>query len=88
MEIVNFTENVLMVFRRVANALETLAGNKKETINWEQRRYEIARDIYVHALIKGECGHSWASRYSHEAVEMADDLIEELKKKPDGSTEK
>ena len=42
-----------------------------EEINWEQRRYEIARDMYVHSTTMSV----------GEAVEHADLLIEELKKK-------
>lgn len=96
MEIVNFTENVLSIFRRIAIALEkqtsnnqvnfNIKGANKKEIDWEQRRYEVARDIYVHALIKDGYGHSWSSRYSHEAVEMADELITELKKQPYDAT--
>lgn len=40
-------------------------------IDWEQRRYEIARDLYV----------QFPTMSVVEAVEHADLLIEELKKK-------
>lgn len=91
MEYMNFTENVLSIFRRIAIALEkqtsndqvnfNIKGTNKKEIDWEQRRYEIAKDLYVHALIKDELGYSWASRYPQEAIEMANTLIDELKTK-------
>ena len=40
--------------------------------DWEQRRYEIARDLYVHDANAERC------------VACADKLIEELKKKKEG----
>lgn len=49
-------------------------------IDWEQRRYEIARDTLA-ALISNpnHCGKSYESEAKH-AVEFADALIDELKK--------
>ena len=41
-------------------------------IDWEQRRYEIARGLY--------CNYPQMECSAQEAVEWADDLIEELRK--------
>lgn len=49
------------------------------TIDWEQRRYEIARDIMVATFDQPMTGASIAS-YVHSCVLWADALIEELKK--------
>lgn len=48
-------------------------------INWEQRRYEIARDIMAASFNQPMDGASIAS-YVHNCVQWADALIEELKK--------
>lgn len=48
-------------------------------INWEQRRYEIARDIMAASFYQPMGGLSIAS-YVHNCVQWADALIEELKK--------
>lgn len=51
--------------------------------DWEQRRYEIARDIFTtemghyRATGEGSADAKWPARY---AVEMADCLIQELQK--------
>lgn len=49
------------------------------TIDWEQRRYEIARDIMVASFDQPMTGASIAS-YVHSCALWADALIEELKK--------
>lgn len=49
------------------------------TIDWEQRRYEIARDIIVASFDQPMSGASVAS-HVHNCVLWADDLVEELKK--------
>lgn len=48
-------------------------------IDWEQRRYEIARDIMVASFNQPMDGVSIAS-YVHNCVQWADALVEELKK--------
>lgn len=48
-------------------------------IDWEQRRYEIARDIMAASFNQPMDGVSIAS-YIHNCVQWADALIEELKK--------
>ena len=49
------------------------------TIDWEQRRYEIARDVMVASFDQPMSGASVAS-HVHNCVLWADALIEELKK--------
>lgn len=44
-------------------------------INWEQRRYEIAKDYFVHNALEA----SSANEATEFAVAMADKLIEKLK---------
>lgn len=48
-------------------------------IDWEQRRYEIARDIMAASFNQPMDGVSIAS-YIHNCVQWADALIEDLKK--------
>lgn len=48
--------------------------NIKE-IDWEQRRYEIARDTLI-----GLLSSPGRTDVVHKAIEFADELIEELKK--------
>ena len=48
-------------------------------IDWEQRRYEIARDIMIASIDQPMTGASIAP-YVHNCVQWADKLIEELKK--------
>lgn len=50
------------------------------TIDWEQRRYEIAKDVMAASFNQPMDGVSIAS-YVHNCVQWADTLIEELKKK-------
>lgn len=53
---------------------------KQTEVDWEQRRYEIARDALTALLSNPTIGGVYAS-YSKVAVDYADALIEELKKK-------
>ena len=53
---------------------------KQIDINWEQRRYEIAKDALAALLSNRKIGGVYAS-YSKVAVDYADVLIEKLKKK-------
>ena len=67
-------------------AMEAVKGirdelRKQREINWEQRRYEIAKDIYpiaCHDMNPSEPKDAPAKT----AVELADLLIAELKKEP------
>lgn len=54
--------------------------NSKKEIDWEQRRYEIAKDLFARMCV-GEYGYHFSHSDVESAVEMADELIEELKKK-------
>ena len=64
--------------RAVAEYFES-QNEKTDSIDWEQRRYEIAKDIYpivCHDMNPSETKDAPAKA----AVELADALIEELKK--------
>lgn len=50
-----------------------------EEINWEQRRYEIAKDVFCHHMLDSQVPTTESK--VQIAVELADRLIEELKKK-------
>ena len=54
---------------------------KQETIDWEQRRYEIAKEVLP--LIIGDTVIDYLDvvEVAKEAVRLSDALIEELKKK-------
>lgn len=54
--------------------------SQSKEIDWEQRRYEIARDALTALLSNHKIGGVYAS-YSKAAVDYADALIDELKKK-------
>lgn len=56
--------------------------SKSKEINWEQRRYEIAKDIFA-TLFKSQqlIALRGPIDYAVESVKAADSLIEELKKK-------
>lgn len=52
-------------------------------IDWEQRRYEIARDVLA-AFMSNSCSNVYAGTYKTQAknaIQYAEALIEELKKK-------
>lgn len=51
----------------------------EKTIDWEQRRYEIAKDIVANSFSTPMGNVSMVS-YIHDCVQVADLLIEELKK--------
>lgn len=53
-----------------------------ETIDWEQRRYEIAKSMMA-AFLSNSCSNVYMNTYENqaqEAVKYADMLIDELKK--------
>lgn len=53
-----------------------------ETIDWEQRRYEIAKSMMA-AFLSNSCANVYMNTYENqaqEAVKYADMLIDELKK--------
>lgn len=59
--------------------LELIDTTDALPIDWEQRRYEIAKDIMAASFNQPMDGVSIAS-YVHNCVQWADALIEELKK--------
>lgn len=58
--------------------IEFINTTDAQSINWEQRRYEIAKDIMAASFTQQMAGVSIAS-YVHNCVLWADTLIEELK---------
>lgn len=58
---------------------EYIEESYQSPIDWEQRRYEIAKDIMAASIDQPMTGASIAS-YVHNCVQWADTLIEELKK--------
>lgn len=63
--------------QRQAEAVVSIAKTLR-TIDWEQRRYEIAKDILPHILL--EYYGKGLERGVKDAVMIADALIAELKK--------
>lgn len=57
--------------------LEFIEDRNEKTIDWEQRRYEIAKDIYLYKLANSL---SSVVDDAESSVLWADYLIEELKK--------
>lgn len=56
---------------------------EQTTIDWEQRRYEIAKDILTAYYSNSDrlMRQGTAQRCAADAVEVADTLIEELQKR-------
>ena len=74
--------------QRQAEAVVSIAKTLRSP-DWEQRRYEIAKDIFVHTmLLPHDClshlsltsDDENATVYAEIAVDLADTLIKELKK--------
>ncbi|KXB74891.1 hypothetical protein HMPREF1860_01941 [Prevotella amnii] len=61
------------------NELVLLEEMETEPVDWEQRRYEIAKDIMAASFYLPMDGANIIS-YAHNCVQWADALIEELKK--------
>lgn len=59
--------------------IEFIDDPEAQPIDWEQRRYEIAKDVLAASFTQPMDGVSIAS-YVHNCVQWADALIEELKK--------
>lgn len=59
--------------------LEFIDNTDALPIDWEQRRYEIAKDVMAASFTQPMDGVSIAS-YVHNCVQWADALIAELKK--------
>lgn len=54
--------------------------NQKKKIDWEQRRYEIAKEYFVRYVNSPMYQFSTIQEKATEAVKYADVLIDELKK--------
>ena len=59
--------------------IEFIETTDTRQIDWEQRRYEIAKDVMAATISQPIPGGKVAS-YVHNCVQWADALIEELKK--------
>lgn len=55
---------------------------KQETIDWEQRRYDITKDVLIALISKPEIVLTASD--AKVAIRYADALIEELKKENNG----
>lgn len=53
--------------------------DSEKTIDWEQRRYEMVKDIVANSF-STPMGNVSIVSYIHDCVQVADLLIEELKK--------
>ena len=65
--------------RDVSNILDNIKDNHLTSIDWEQRRYEIAKDVYT--VLLGQSNKLTYFQKAENAVRRADALIEALKKK-------
>lgn len=72
-----------VIEQRTMDAIQSINRKMRDQHqpDWEQRRYEIAKDIYVHRLMLPQDRLALTEEADAEtAVEMADVLIEALKK--------
>lgn len=69
--------------QRTHNAIQNMNRKMKDQreIDWEQRRYEIARDVMCAIITSPSLGWDSLEYLAKSAVKTADALIEELKKK-------
>ena len=72
--------NIEILTNHAIQSIDDKMRDQKE-INWEQRRYEIAKDIYPIACHDMNPSKS-KDAPAKAAVELADILIAELKKEP------
>lgn len=77
-----FSDRILR-FKNYNNENEIDMYQKQIQIDWEQRRYEIAKYILAarYSIPDRLLPQGTPQSYSAEAVKVADALIEELKKK-------
>ena len=69
---IQYMEAVVGIYQNIRKA-------NKQNIDWEQRRYEIAKNVYP--IVIHEIDHNVRKTLpAKAAVELADILIEELKK--------
>lgn len=70
--------NIELEVARTQVRVNKVLASKIENIDWEQRRYEIAKYIFPTLISKSALTNEMAAE---RTVELADLLIEELKKK-------
>lgn len=62
-------------------ASDKLGAPRVTPEQWEQRRYEIARDILAASYVTNDALGLRYSDMAYDAVQCADELIKELKQK-------
>lgn len=73
-----------VIEQRTMDAIQSINRKMRDQRepDWEQRRYEIAKDIFVHRLMLSQDRLALTEEADAEtAVEMADALIQALKTK-------
>lgn len=84
-EWVELTEEVTYKMPERMECKETINGRIipiydlefEQPIDWEQRRYEIAKDVYLYRIANSDLPDEWNAK---RALETADELIKLLKK--------
>ena len=61
--------------------IEIIDDNTDKSVDWEQRRYEIAKDVLASLVSAHQSGLTDAVYDSLEAIKHADELIKQLKSK-------
>lgn len=79
-----------MITKIEMQAMDAVIGihremRKSNEINWEQRRYETAKELFLHSV---SSSFSFVEDDAKNAVKWADLLINELKKQTNNETEK
>lgn len=67
------------VYNASSSDIEIIDDNVDKAIDWEQRRYEIAKDILASLVSVHQSGLTDAVYDSFEAIKHADELIKQLK---------
>ncbi len=71
-------DTCLNVFEDLRNLVAEICEEEK-VIDWEQRRYEIAKEVLA-ASFSTPMGGTSIQSYVHDCVQIADILIEKLKR--------
>lgn len=74
------TEIELKFYHLACSFFAKNAKDESKEIDWEQRRYEIAKSALEGCLSGRSCGSTQYSFLANRCVKIADALIEELKK--------
>lgn len=69
------------VYNASSSDIEIIDDNVDKAIDWEQRRYEIAKDVLAGIVSAHQPGLTDAVYASLEAIKYADELINNLKYK-------